>query len=106
MFEEYFKENYKISEKIGEGSFGQVFLTKRNIDNKSIALKYIIIKGDNKHSLTEKVKSAEMEISILQKLSQPECIINISCYYNHKILIDKKSAHIFLEMEYINGFTL
>lgn len=70
---------FSIKKKIGEGSFGQVFLCSHNIDEKEYAIKKISIEDKN-------------EIKILSSLYHPNIIRYFSSW--------EHSNHFYIQMEY------
>ena len=84
-------DNLLLEKVLGEGSFGEVFLTK--IDGKDGY--YATKKLDRKIEKTDAFKYLRNEIFILQKLNHP----NIVKYEN----IKKTSKHFYIVMEYCNG---
>ena len=84
-------DNLILEKALGEGSFGEVFLTKIEGKDKYYATK----KLDRKIEKTDAFKYLKNEIYILQKLNHP----NIVKYEN----IKKTSKHFYIVMEYCNG---
>ena len=69
-----YTNEYKEYNKIGQGGFGEVFVSKHYLDNNLYAVKKIII-PEEKHS---DINSAISEILILSRLNHP----NIVRYFN------------------------
>lgn len=85
---------YEIIKKIGEGSFGKIYLaiSKKNI--RKVAIKVIPITSTNEKMITQEVVS-------LKILSEPKCNPYVACYYDS--FIDRPKGVIVMEMEYIAG---
>ena len=84
-------DNLYLEKTLGEGSFGEVFLTKIDGKDGYFATK----KLDRKIEKTDAFKYLKNEIFILQKLNHP----NIVKYEN----IKKTTKHFYIVMEYCNG---
>ena len=84
-------DNLLLEKALGEGSFGEVFLTKIEGKDGYFATK----KLDRKIEKTDAFKYLKNEIYILQKLNHP----NIVKYES----IKKTTKHFYIVMEYCNG---
>jgi len=71
-------EAYTIHEKLGEGSYGNVFKASKSPDNEIVAIKEIMIENSNDTSLKD-------EITLLAKCSHP----NIVQYFESIQFLDK-----------------
>ena len=67
-------KDYEMIEKLGEGTYGEVFLCKNKITNQKVAIKKIL----KKHGLDE--KEVKQEIEILRQLNHPY-ILKLYEYY-------------------------
>lgn len=88
--------DYELVSKLGEGSFGKVYLSKRKKDGREVAIKSI-----DKVRLCKKyrdIKCLVREIELLRTLSHPG-IVNLHEVY-------ESSGHIYLVMEYLKGGNL
>ena len=85
-------DNLFLEKCLGSGSFGEVYLTKKNGDNKYYATKKY---ERDKIEKTEAMKYLKNEINILQSLKHP----NIVKYDD----IKKTKKHFYIVMDYCNG---
>ena len=85
-------DNLLLEKCLGSGSFGEVYLTKKNGDNKYYATKKY---ERDKIEKTEAMKYLKNEINILQSLKHP----NIVKYDD----IKKTKKHFYIVMDYCNG---
>lgn len=99
MDDKYINDNYILIKQLGKGGFGSVFLVKRKFDGKEVALKKIVVVGNDKA-----FEKANMEVEMLKMISEDNCHPFISCYYDHHV--DLANNVIYIEMEYIKGVTL
>ena len=87
-------KNYEIIEKIGQGSFGQVYWGKHLPSQTEVAIKIY-----QKQNLTETwAKSIRFEISLLLKIDHPNIVKFIDCFSD--------SSKIYIIMELIEGKNL
>lgn len=87
-------KNYEILEKIGQGSYGQVFKGVHLPSKTEVAIKVY-----QKQNLTEtRIKSIKFEINLLLKIDHPHIVKFIDCFSD--------SQKIFLIMELIRGQNL
>ena len=85
-------ENYELEKKLGEGAFGEVWLTSKKDDTKKYATKKMDREEIEK---SESMKYLRNEIAILQYLNHP----NIVKFQEVK----KTKKHFYIIMEYCNG---
>ena len=85
-------ENYELEKKLGEGAFGEVWLTSKKDDTKKYATKKMDREEIEK---SESMKYLRNEIAILQYLHHP----NIVKFQEVK----KTKKHFYIIMEYCNG---
>ena len=91
-------ENYKLINRLGSGSQGTVWKATRK-DGKIIALKIL-----NTTPGQKSYDTAINEVTLLEKISYPQCNPYLACYYNHSY--DPHNKNFLIEMEYIDGQTL
>ena len=91
----YYVDDLILKEIIGEGGFGQVYLSQKKGTNKLFAVKKISIQ---EFEQTEKKKYLYNEITILKMLNHP----NIVKFEE----IKRTKNNVYIIMEYINGGTL
>lgn len=91
---------YKIIKELGTGYFGNVYEAIRDKDNKHIALKVVRIDPNNKNSLD----NLKREVSILSKISDPECQPYLVCFHGYKYL--ENDSIFLIEMDMVKGTTL
>ena len=85
-------DNLFLEKLIGKGSFGEVYLTKRDGDNKIYATK---IYDRTKLENSPQYKYLENEINILVKLKHPNIVKFVE--------VKKTNRHYYIVMEYCNG---
>ena len=85
-------ENYELEKKLGEGAFGEVWLTSKKDDTKKYATKKMDREEIEK---SESMKYLRNEIAILQYLNHP----NIVKFQEVK----KTKKHFYIIMEHCNG---
>lgn len=86
------EKSYKTLKKLGEGSFGKVYLVKK--DNKLYAVKKIIYNKKTKWCV-------ENEIATLRYI-QNNCKDFLLCY--NRAYIDEKKQTVHIETEYLEGY--
>jgi serine/threonine protein kinase len=87
--------DYKRLERVGKGSFGEVWKAER-YDGKIIALKIMEIEGNKMK------ETALREVKLLKEISTPSCHPSLACFYDYKV----ENNTLYLEMEFIEGQTL
>ena len=85
-------DNFQIEKLLGEGSFGQVYLTTRKGDSKKYATKKLDRKTIDS---SDARKYLENEIRVLQYLNHPNIVKFID--------LKKTTNHYYIMMEYANG---
>ena len=85
-------DNFQIEKLLGEGSFGQVYLTTRKGDSKKYATKKLDRKTIDS---SDARKYLENEILVLQYLNHPNIVKFID--------LKKTTNHYYIMMEYANG---
>ena len=85
-------DNFQIEKLLGEGSFGQVYLTTRKGDSKKYATKKLDRKTIDS---SDARKYLENEIKVLQYLNHPNIVKFID--------LKKTTNHYYIMMEYANG---
>ena len=85
---------YEIVKELGKGGFGRVIHVKSKSDNKSYAIKEIMIKEE----MRDKIKNIKKEADILSKFNCD----NIVKYYDSYLVKDK----FYILMEYCDGQNL
>lgn len=88
--------DYKITRRLGKGSFGTVHLAYDPVSNEKVAIKEINVADHYRR------QQAKNEIEILRYLATPQCHPNLLCligFYEH----DRK---LYIVTEYIKGKTL
>ena len=91
---------YKLIKELGKGQFGKVYEAIREKDGKTVALKAVTIHPGDPSALTNLMR----EVSILSKISDPECQPFLACFHGYKYLEDQ---NIFLiDMDLVKGQNL
>ena len=85
-------DNYILEKRLGEGAFGEVYLTRKKGDNKLYATKKY---ERDKIEKSEALKYLKNEIAILQSLNHPNIVKFID--------LKKTKKHYYIMMEYCNG---
>ena len=85
-------DNYILEKPLGEGAFGEVYLTKKKGDNKSYATKKY---ERDKIEKSEALKYLKNEIDILQTLNHPNIVKFVD--------LKKTKKHYYIVMEFCNG---
>ena len=83
-------EDFKVEKVIGKGSFGSVYLVRRNIDNKLYALKTVYLEKLNKKEQENSVN----EVRLLASISHPNVIGYKEAFW------DEKTSSLNIIMEY------
>ena len=90
------KANYKILKRLGEGSFGTVYLVESKKFNQSLAIKQIKKKQVAKHSVYQGLLLNEL--FVVQKIDHP--------HIGRVFAIEEDSKNYFIVMEYLSGGNL
>jgi serine/threonine protein kinase len=95
-----FLYGYKLIKEIGSGFFGKVYDAIRQSDGKNVALKVIKIDPENSSA----VNDLKREVSILTKISDPDCQPYLVCFNGYKYI---ENEQLFLiDMNMVKGDTL
>ena len=92
-------EDYILIKRLGVGAQGTVWKAKRKYDGKIIALKILNIRP-----IQAAYNDAINEVTVLEKISEPQCNPYLACYYGHSY--DPENKKFLIEMEFIEGITL
>lgn len=91
---------YKLMKELGKGHFGTVYEAIREKDGKTVALKAVTIDPRDPEALPNLMR----EVSILIKISDPECQPFLVCFHGYKYLEDQ---NVFLiDMDLVEGQNL
>ena len=90
--------NYIILQKLGQGSYGQVFIVKENSSDKRYVLKVLPLNSKNLEIIPD-------ELKILQIISKNKCKKDLLCYHDHFIDYNNNTLNIITDM-FENSITL